>query len=41
MKKFNVNVHCEGGWLFEIEAKTKKKQRKKQSKCSMTFLIVS
>lgn len=20
MKKFNVNIHYEGGWMFEIEA---------------------
>jgi hypothetical protein len=29
MKKFNVNVHYEGGWLFEIEAKNKEEAKKK------------
>lgn len=29
MKKFNVNVHYEGGWLFEIEAENKDEARAK------------
>lgn len=29
MKKFNVNVHYEGGWLFEIEAENKEEAREK------------
>lgn len=29
MKKFNVNIHYEGGWMFEIEAKNKEEARKK------------
>lgn len=27
MQKFNVNVHYEGGWLFEIEAENKEEAR--------------
>lgn len=29
MKKFNVNVHYEGGWLFEIEAENREEAREK------------
>lgn len=29
MKKFKVNVHYEGGWLFEIEAENKDEAREK------------
>lgn len=29
MKKFNVNVHYEGGWLFKIEAKNEDEAREK------------
>lgn len=29
MKKFNVNIHYEGGWLFEVEAKDKDDAREK------------
>lgn len=32
MKKFNVNVHYEGGWLFEIEAENKEEARAKAEK---------
>lgn len=29
MKKFNVNVHYEGGWSFEIEAENEEEAREK------------
>lgn len=29
MKNFKVNVHYEGGWLFEIEAENEDEARKK------------
>ena len=32
MKKFNVNIHYEGGWLFEIEAENKDEARAKAEK---------
>ena len=32
MKKFNVNVHYEGGWLFEIEAENEEEAREKAEK---------
>ena len=32
MKKFNVNVHYEGSWLFEIEAENEEEAREKAEK---------
>ena len=29
MKKFNVNIHYEGGWMFEIEAENKDAAKEK------------